>query len=128
MAGTGPEALCAEPDGDAPASVAPDMPAVEDPPAAAPPEDLPEAGEMAPAGLALDAEPVEEEADLAGLGLFDADHGLTPDEAALRDLVAEIIRDELRGALGARIARNLRELVRQEIARELAARGLPDDT
>ena len=126
-----PEAVYAAVDEDEPAAYAPDLPADEDPPAAAPQEDLPEVGEMAPAGLALEAEAVEEdeeEADLAGLGLFDSDQGLPLDEAALRDLVAEIIRDELRGALGARIARNLRELVRQEIARELAARGLSEDT
>lgn len=125
----GPEAMFDAPDGGVAAAFAPDLPTEEDPPAAAPVTDPPDVGAFLPAGLALDAEPVEEEeADLAGLGLFDADHGLPLDEAALRDLVAEIIRDELRGALGARIARNLRELVRQEIARELAARGLSDDT
>lgn len=66
-------------------------------------------------------------ADLFGAGLFGADDAAPLDEAALRDLVAEIIRDELRGALGARLGRNLRRLVREEIARELAARGLSDD-
>lgn len=80
------------------------------------------------AGLLPDPVPEDEPEDFAGLGLFDGDETLPLDEAALRDLVAEIIRDELRGALGARIARSLRQMVRQEIARELAARGLPDDS
>lgn len=46
------------------------------------------------------------------------------DEAALRDLVAEIVRSELQGALGERITRNVRKLVRREIHRALAARDL----
>ena len=37
------------------------------------------------------------------------------DEAALRELVAEMIRDELRGALGEKITKNIRKLVRREI-------------
>lgn len=61
------------------------------------------------------------EADMPGL--FDAGEDLPFDEAALRDLVAEIIRDELRGALGERIGRNLRKLVRQEIEAALARQG-----
>lgn len=44
------------------------------------------------------------------------------DEAALRDLVAGIVREELQGALGERITRNVRKLVRAEIARALASR------
>lgn len=46
------------------------------------------------------------------------------DEAALRDLVAEILREELQGALGERITRNVRKLVRAEIQRAFAARDL----
>ncbi|MFC4671705.1 hypothetical protein ACFO5X_24355 [Seohaeicola nanhaiensis] len=46
------------------------------------------------------------------------------DEAALRQLVAEIVREELQGALGERITRNVRKLVRLEIQRALAAHGL----
>lgn len=41
------------------------------------------------------------------------------DEAALRDLVAEIVREELMGSLGERITRNVRKLVRREIHRAL---------
>lgn len=46
------------------------------------------------------------------------------DEAALRDLVAEIVREELQGGLGERITRNVRKLVRAEIQRAFAARDL----
>jgi hypothetical protein len=57
-----------------------------------------------------------------------ADDGLDEeqviDEAALRDLVAEIVRSELQGPLGERITRNVRKLVRLEIQRALAARDL----
>lgn len=42
----------------------------------------------------------------------------------LRDLVAEIIRDELQGPLGERITRNVRMLVRREISRALEDRGV----
>ena len=46
------------------------------------------------------------------------------DIETLRDMVTEIIRDELRGTLGERITRNLRVLVRREIERVLIAEGL----
>ncbi|MEO0503466.1 MAG: hypothetical protein AAFZ14_09075 [Pseudomonadota bacterium] len=46
------------------------------------------------------------------------------DEDALRDLVADIVREELQGALGERITRNVRKLVRREIHRALAAQEL----
>lgn len=41
------------------------------------------------------------------------------DEDALRDLVADIVRQELQGTLGERITRNVRKLVRREIHRAL---------
>lgn len=43
-------------------------------------------------------------------------------EEALRDLVADMIREELQGALGERITRNVRKLVRREIQRALVSR------
>ena len=46
------------------------------------------------------------------------------DEEALRDLVTEIVRAELQGALGERITRNVRKLVRREIHRALTAQDL----
>lgn len=43
------------------------------------------------------------------------------DEESLRELVADIVREELQGALGERITRNVRKLVRREIHRALTA-------
>ena len=54
---------------------------------------------------------------------FDGDDQVL-DEEALRDLVAEIVRAELQGALGERITRNVRKLVRREIHRALTAQEL----
>ncbi|MFN6979545.1 MAG: hypothetical protein ACK4OP_15555 [Gemmobacter sp.] len=46
------------------------------------------------------------------------------DEAMLREMVRDILHDELQGQLGERITRNVRKLVRAEIARAMAARDL----
>ncbi len=46
------------------------------------------------------------------------------DDAALRALVARIVREELQGDLGQRITSNLRKLVRREIRLILAAEKL----
>ena len=46
------------------------------------------------------------------------------DEAALQEIVRQMIREELQGALGERITRNVRKLVRAEINRALVARDL----
>lgn len=46
------------------------------------------------------------------------------DEDSLRELVSDIVRQELQGALGERITRNVRKLVRREIHRALAAQEL----
>lgn len=43
------------------------------------------------------------------------------DEEALRDLVGQIVREELQGVLGERITRNVRKLVRREIHRILSS-------
>ena len=53
--------------------------------------------------------------------LSDFDETLV-DEDSLRDMVAEIVREELSGELGERITRNVRKLVRREIHRALMAR------
>lgn len=58
------------------------------------------------------------------LGDLSDDGVVTLDEASLRDLVADIVRQELQGALGERITRNVRKLVRREIHRALAAHDL----
>jgi hypothetical protein len=53
--------------------------------------------------------------------LFAEDEGYF-DETVLRDLVRDLIREELSGTLGERITRNVRKLVRAEINRALTAR------
>jgi hypothetical protein len=45
-------------------------------------------------------------------------------EEVLRDLVRDILREEFAGSLGERITRNIRKLVRAELARSLAAQDL----
>jgi len=53
--------------------------------------------------------------------MFAEDEGYF-DETVLRDLVRDLIREELSGTLGERITRNVRKLVRAEINRALTAR------
>ena len=43
------------------------------------------------------------------------------DEETLREMISDIVRQELQGALGERITRNVRKLVRREINRVLAS-------
>lgn len=56
--------------------------------------------------------------------LSDGEQGAAFEEQILRELVRDIIRDELQGGLGERITRNIRKLVRAEIARALATQAL----
>lgn len=56
--------------------------------------------------------------------LSDADGIGGVDEEGLRLLVAQLIREELRGVLGERITHNVRKLVRREIQRALAGHDL----
>lgn len=65
---------------------------------------------------------IAEEAEPAAAA-FSADDQVM-DEEALRDLVSEIVRAELQGALGERITRNVRKLVRREIHRALTAQEM----
>lgn len=44
------------------------------------------------------------------------------DESTLRDMVAQMLRDELRGAMGEQLTRSIRKLVRAEVARALSER------
>lgn len=46
------------------------------------------------------------------------------DEAALREMVARMVREELQGVVGERITHNVRRMVRREIARALSLKGL----
>ena len=48
------------------------------------------------------------------------------DEDALRQLVSQFVREELHGALGERITRNVRKLVRREIHRVMSTREFED--
>lgn len=66
--------------------------------------------------VAEDEEPLHEDEDPADFGLID--------ENTLHELVTEIVRQELQGALGERITRNVRKLVRREIQLALTAKKL----
>ena len=54
----------------------------------------------------------------------DFDKGMRFDEDVLRELVRDMLREELAGKMGERITRNIRKLVRAEIARALASQEL----
>ena len=47
------------------------------------------------------------------------------DEASLRKMINDIVREELQGELGDRINRNLRKLIRREIAEFLEEQRKP---
>lgn len=71
-----------------------------------------------------DADEIEQvDKDDDRLDLLAADEAIL-DEESLRELVTDIVREELQGALGERITRNVRKLVRREIHRALAAQEL----
>ncbi|MGJ8546941.1 MAG: hypothetical protein ACSHWZ_15965 [Sulfitobacter sp.] len=53
-----------------------------------------------------------------------AEDAQTIDEDVLRELVGQMVRQELQGVLGERITRNVRKLVRREIHRALATQEL----
>lgn len=61
-------------------------------------------------------------AELTAAEPFDAD--MSFDEAVLRELVRDLILKELQGNLGERITRNIRKLVKAEIARAMAVHAL----
>lgn len=60
------------------------------------------------------ADALEDEVDL-----FASDDEAVIDMEMLRELIVQVLREELQGPLGERITRNVRKLVRQEIARAL---------
>ncbi|AZL60725.1 hypothetical protein EI545_19010 [Tabrizicola piscis] len=61
---------------------------------------------------------------LASLTDADGNPVTVLDEAALNEIVRNLIREELQGVLGERITHNVRKLVRAEINRALTARSL----
>lgn len=71
----------------------------------------------------MEQAPAGDEADLPGESDLAEDEAFL-DEDALREIVADVVRQELQGALGERITRNVRKLVRREIHRALAAQDL----
>jgi hypothetical protein len=90
-------------------------------------EDIDEAGDVQTEAAADDAPEIaarkgadNQETDV---DLFGADDAIL-DEDMLREMVSEIVRQELQGALGERITRNVRKLVRREIHRALASQEL----
>ena len=78
--------------------------------------------------LAHEAEPGPTRSDIEDLGQapfsFPDEGDSFVDEAALRELIAEVVREELQGDMGVRITRNIRKLVRREIRLALAAQDL----
>lgn len=79
-------------------------------------QDDPAEGSVSEADIAAGA------AAAAGLDMTADDQLL--DEDTLREMITEIVHAELQGALGERITRNVRRLVRREIHRALTARDL----
>ncbi|HCQ64683.1 MAG TPA: hypothetical protein DIU07_05675, partial [Rhodobacteraceae bacterium] len=84
---------------------------------------------MAAAGVAMTAtglhaldtadETAASDAETEPLHEADLEDEAVIDEAMLRELVAQLVRDELQGTVGERITHNVRKLIRREIARAL---------
>lgn len=72
----------------------------------------------------LDDEADDTETAAQAFGLFGSEEEGFLDEEALRELITEIVRQELQGTLGERITRNVRKLVRREIQRALTVQDL----
>ena len=97
----------------------PEMPASEIPASEIPAGDIPGAKPAIAASAADIGTDHETPADT-----LTSDEAAVIDEEMLRDLISEIVRQELQGALGERITRNVRRLVRREIQRALSAHDL----
>lgn len=65
---------------------------------------------------------MEADPDTETFSVLEEDEDTLIDEETLREIVRDIIREELQGGLGERITRNVRKLVRAEIAQALATR------
>jgi hypothetical protein len=94
--------------------------AADDAPSGPAPTTLAEPLAAAAALSGASADPLDEDRQ-DDVGLFAPDDETVIDMDMLRDLISEVIREELQGPLGERITRNVRKLVRQEIARVLEA-------
>jgi hypothetical protein len=73
---------------------------------------------------ALAEQAAEDETADPGYAEEEAEDEFRFNEDVLRELVRDILREELAGSMGERITRNIRKLVRTEIARSLAAQEL----
>jgi hypothetical protein len=139
---TWPDAAPANEDADAPAEHESSVPQPETA-SASPGDETPPADETRVAAIELpEPEPVSEAAPVADMRQPDdveqpsngdlvaaqpvatAEPGLQIDEDMLREMVSAIVRQELQGALGERITRNVRKLVRREIHRMLIAQEM----
>ena len=81
---------------------------------------------------------LEEDSEADEIAALEAELASTPDqpeaplhpavqsmnETQLRQIVSAMLREELQGALGAKITRNLRKMVRREVQRALMSRDL----
>ena len=83
----------------------------------------PRADEVSDEEAAAEAAEALREAQAANADIFGTEEAVL-DEDSLRELVIDMVREELQGALGERITRNVRKLVRREIHRALAAQDL----
>ena len=100
-------------------------PEIEIPAAIVEPEEEPvvDPGFEAEAMSAVDEEELVDDV-AQTLGVFGAEDDSFLDEEALRELITEIVRQELQGTLGERITRNVRKLVRREIQRAMTVQDL----
>ena len=83
-----------------------------------------------PTGTDAEAGDIDEDVDVEDLGdepqpftFPETEDGIL-DEETLRQIVADVVREELQGVLGQRITRNVRKMVRREVRLALAAQDL----
>ncbi|MFN3208757.1 MAG: hypothetical protein ACE369_07105 [Roseovarius sp.] len=81
-------------------------------------------GETGPSETKTETESVGKADEAGDDAWYREDADTILDEEALRDLVSEIVRQELQGTLGERITRNVRKLVRREIHRAMMGQDL----
>jgi hypothetical protein len=77
-----------------------------------------------PADIAPSDLPENSDHSPAGSDIVDRQDDFFVDEAVLRSMVSDIVREELQGRLGERITRNVRRMVRHEIEKALSLKAL----
>lgn len=88
-------------------------------------EAAPQKGTSGKAAFIRDPDAVVEQADTS-VAPSERPDVTVPEDGVLRDMIAQIVREELQGVLGERITRNLRKMVRREIYRALSEQGSGD--